>query len=43
MAWWTLFGTISFELRGHLIGSVSDPETSFDGVAARLRHDLDSL
>lgn len=40
MAWSTIFGTISFELWGHLVGSVSDHEAFFDGVAARLWTDL---
>ncbi len=40
MAWSSLFGVISFELWGHLVGSVSDHEAYFDGVAARLWHDL---
>jgi AcrR family transcriptional regulator len=40
MAWTTVFGTISFELFGHLVGSVSDPDAYFDAVADRLAHDL---
>ena len=40
MAWSSIFGTISFELWGHLVGSVDDHEAYFDGVAARLWHDL---
>ncbi|MFC5679141.1 TetR/AcrR family transcriptional regulator [Aeromicrobium endophyticum] len=40
MAWSTVFGTISFELWGHLVGSVSDHETYFDSVVSRLWHDL---
>ncbi|MFL6060544.1 MAG: TetR/AcrR family transcriptional regulator [Marmoricola sp.] len=40
MAWSTIFGTISFELWGHLVGSVEDPEAYFDGVVARLWADL---
>ncbi|MEJ7633320.1 TetR/AcrR family transcriptional regulator [Aeromicrobium sp.] len=40
MAWSTLFGTVSFELFGHLKGSVSDFETYFDQVALRLAGDL---
>lgn len=40
MAWTTVFGTISFELFGHLVGSVSDYETYFDQVVARLGSDL---
>lgn len=43
MAWSSLFGVISFELWGHLVGSVSDHEAYFDGVAARLWHDLGGL
>lgn len=43
MAWSSLFGAISFELWGHLVGSVSDHEAYFDGVAARLWHDLEHL
>lgn len=40
MAWSSLFGVISFELWGHLVGSISDHTAYFDGVAARLWHDL---
>ena len=40
MAWSSLFGTISFELWGHLVGSVTDYEAYFDGVVSRLWHDL---
>jgi AcrR family transcriptional regulator len=40
MAWSALFGTISFELWGHLVGSVTDYEAYFDSVVARLWHDL---
>lgn len=40
MAWSTIFGTISFELWGHLVGSVSDHETYFDAVASRLWGDV---
>lgn len=40
MAWTTIFGTVSFELFGHLVGSVSDYEAYFDQVAARLGSDL---
>lgn len=40
MAWSALFGVISFELWGHLAGSVDDHNAYFDGVAARLWHDL---
>jgi AcrR family transcriptional regulator len=39
-AWTTIFGTISFELFGHLVGSVSDYEAYFDQVVARLAADL---
>lgn len=40
MAWTTVFGTISFELFGHLVGSVSEPDDYFDAVIERLAHDL---
>ena len=40
MAWTTLFGTVSFEIFGHLVGSVADPEAWFDAVALRLAADL---
>jgi AcrR family transcriptional regulator len=40
MAWTTLFGTVSFELFGHLVGSVTDPGRWYDGVALRLADDL---
>ncbi|MET0449943.1 MAG: TetR/AcrR family transcriptional regulator [Aeromicrobium sp.] len=40
LAWSAIFGVISFELWGHFLGSVNDPETYFEGVAARLWHDL---
>lgn len=40
MAWSQLFGTVSFELFGHLVGSVGDTERWFDVVAARLGADL---
>lgn len=40
MAWSTLFGTISFELWGHLVGSVNDHEAYFDSVVSRLWADL---
>lgn len=36
MAWTTVYGTISFELWGHLVGSVDDHDTYFDAVVARL-------
>lgn len=40
MAWSGIFGTISFELWGHLVGSVSDHAAYYDGVVARLADDL---
>uniref|UniRef100_UPI00056A3A66 TetR-like C-terminal domain-containing protein n=1 Tax=Promicromonospora kroppenstedtii TaxID=440482 RepID=UPI00056A3A66 len=40
MAWTTLFGLISFELFGHQVGSVADPEAWLDEVARRLATDL---
>jgi AcrR family transcriptional regulator len=40
MAWTTLFGTLSFELFGHLKGSVSDAEGYFEQTALRLAGDL---
>ncbi len=40
MAWTTIFGTISFELFGHLVGSVSDYESYFDQMVARTGSDL---
>ncbi|WP_344099421.1 TetR/AcrR family transcriptional regulator [Myceligenerans crystallogenes] len=40
MAWTQLFGTISFELFGHLTGSVTDLEAWYDQVAMRLAGDL---
>jgi AcrR family transcriptional regulator len=40
MAWTTVFGTISFELFGHFVGSVSDPAAYFDQVVVRLADDL---
>lgn len=43
MAWSAIFGAISFELWGHLVGSVDDTATYFDGVVARLWHDLGGL
>lgn len=39
-AWAALFGSISFELFGHLAGSVSDNERFFDQVVDRLAADL---
>jgi len=40
MAWTNIFGTISFELFGHLVGSVDDYEAYFDQVISRLAFDL---
>lgn len=40
MAWSAVFGTLSFELFGHLKGSVSDFEGNYDQVALRLAGDL---
>jgi len=40
MAWSTIFGTISFELFGHLVGSVSDYDAYFDQVIVRLAAEL---
>ncbi|PZE24703.1 TetR/AcrR family transcriptional regulator [Curtobacterium sp. MCLR17_042] len=40
IAWTTVFGTISFELFGHFVGSVSDPAAYFDQVIVRLADDL---
>lgn len=40
MAWSTVFGTISFELFGHLVGAIDDHATYFDAVTERLGHDL---
>ncbi|MBE1876156.1 TetR/AcrR family transcriptional regulator [Myceligenerans pegani] len=40
MAWSQLFGTVSFELFGHLVGSVSDTTRWYDEVATRLGADL---
>lgn len=40
MAWTSVFGTISFELFGHLEGSVSDKGDWFDEVVLRLGTDL---
>ena len=36
MAWTNIFGTVSFELFGHLHGSISDYATYFDEVCGRL-------
>jgi AcrR family transcriptional regulator len=40
IAWTTIFGTISFELFGHLVGSVSDYDAYFDQVVVRLAAEL---
>lgn len=40
MAWTAIFGTISFELFGHLVGSVEDYGAYFDQVIVRLAADL---
>jgi AcrR family transcriptional regulator len=40
MAWTTIFGTLSFELFGHLVGAVSSTEAYFDEVTLRLAADL---
>ena len=40
MAWTTIFGTLSFELWGHLVGSVSDYDAYFAQVISRLAADL---
>ncbi len=40
MAWTTVFGVLSFELFGHAVGSVTDPDAYFDEVVIRLAHDL---
>ena len=39
-AWSGLFGTISFELFGHLVGSVTDNDRYFDQVVMRFAADL---
>lgn len=39
-AWSALFGSISFELFGHLVGSVNDNERYFDQIIDRLAGDL---
>ncbi len=39
MAWSGLFGVISFELWGHLVGAVDDHDAYFDQVALRLAAD----
>ena len=38
LAWSALFGTISFELFGHFVGSVEDGDRYFDRVMADLAH-----
>lgn len=40
MAWSGLFGAISFELWGHLVGSIGDHEAYFDQIALRLATDI---
>ena len=40
MAWTAVFGLISFELFGHLIGSVSDPTAFFTAQVDRLADSL---
>lgn len=40
MAWVTVYGTISFELFGHLVGSVSDGDLFYASVVDRLAADL---
>lgn len=40
MAWTALFGTVSFELFGHYVGSVTDTAAYFDLVAERLAADI---
>jgi len=40
MAWSTVFGTISFELFGHLVGAIEDHAVYFDAVTDRLARDL---
>jgi hypothetical protein len=40
MTWSTIFGTLSFELFGHLNGSVSDFERYFEQTTLRLAGDL---
>ena len=36
LAWSSLYGTISFELFGHFVGSVEDGDRYFDRVMADL-------
>ncbi len=40
MAWTTVFGTLSFELFGHLVGSVSDLDAYYALLTERLASDL---
>ncbi|WP_144766101.1 TetR/AcrR family transcriptional regulator [Curtobacterium sp. 9128] len=40
MAWTAVFGTVSFELFGHYVGSVDDHERYFDLVVERLAADI---
>ncbi|ROP64831.1 TetR family transcriptional regulator [Curtobacterium sp. PhB130] len=40
MAWTAVFGTVSFELFGHYVGSVSDHAAYFDLVVERLAADI---
>ncbi|MCJ1715781.1 TetR/AcrR family transcriptional regulator [Curtobacterium sp. VKM Ac-2922] len=40
MAWTAVYGTVSFELFGHYVGSVGDHERYFDLVAERLAADI---
>lgn len=40
MAWTAVFGTVSFELFGHYVGSVTDHERYFDLVVERLAADI---
>ena len=40
MAWTAVFGTVSFELFGHYVGSVGDHERYFDLVVQRLAADI---
>lgn len=40
VAWSSVFGLISFELFGHFVGSVTDPEVFFDAAVERLADDL---
>ena len=41
MAWTSIFGTVSFELFGQLVGSVDNTSDWFDEVVLRLAADLD--